>query len=91
MAQKKTDLDEIMAAAARKAETRPPNGVVPWFMRIPADDLRELEAIREKWDRGEYGRLNQSEAAAAIIQWGESRGLKMPKRWAVVKWLTRKT
>jgi hypothetical protein len=79
-----------MLSAAQTAERRPPNGILPWHKKLPPDDQRELEAIRERFERGEYGRLNQSEAALAIIRWGEERGHAMPRRWAVVRWLTRK-
>ena len=87
---KPTKLVEALHAAAKAAEGRPKNGTLPWYLRLPAKQLAELEGIRERYERGEFGRLTQCEAAEVIRLWGVEHGMDIPKRWTVVRWLTRK-
>ena len=90
MAKAKTTLADALDAAAKAAEERPKNGLLPWYRRLPAERIVELEEIRDRWERGEFGRLTQCEAANVIVRWGTEHGLDIPKRWTVVRWLTRK-
>lgn len=90
MAKAKTTLADALHAAAKAADGRPRNGILPWYRRLPVERLAELEEIRERYERGEFGRLNQSQAAEVILLWGAEHELDIPKRWAVVRWLTRK-
>lgn len=83
-------LAEALLAAAKAAEETPKNGTLPWYRRLPAARLAELEEIRDRYERGEFGRLPQSHAAEVIHKWGIAHNLEIPKRWTVVRWLTRK-
>ena len=89
MAKAKTTLADALHAAAKATEDRPKNGVLPWYRRLPAERLVELEEIRDRYERGEFGRLTQCQAAEVIRLWGMEHGLDIPKRWTVVRWLTR--
>lgn len=91
MAKAKCTLADALTAAAIESQDRPQNGVAPWYRRLPPERLAELEDIRDRYERGEFGRLTQSEAANVIRVWGTEHGLDIPKRWTVVRWLTRKT
>lgn len=91
MAKAKSTLADALHAAAVEAQGKSKNGLEPWYRRLPADRLAELEDIRDRWERGEFGRLTQCEAASVIQAWGTEHGLDIPKRWTVVRWLTRKT
>lgn len=88
MAKAKPTLADAFLAAS-KIE-KPKNGVTPWHQRLPPERLAELEEIRSRYERGEFGRLTQTQAAEVIMQWGAEHGLDVPKRWTVVRWLTRK-
>lgn len=90
MAKEWNQLADALVAAAKASEGRPRNGIQPWYRRLPPDRLAELEDIRDRYERGEFGRLTQCEAANAIMLWGAEHGLDIPKRWTVVRWLTRK-
>lgn len=90
MAKAKTTLADALAAAAIESQGRPRNGLAPWYRRLPPERLAELEDIRDRYERGEFGKLTQSEAANVIMRWGTEHGLDIPKRWTVVRWLTRK-
>lgn len=90
MAKAKSTLADALHAAAIQAQDKPKNGVTPWYLRLPAERLAELEEIRDRWERGEFGTLSQSLAANVILRWGAEHGLDIPKRWTVVRWLTRK-
>ena len=89
MAKAKTTLADALVAAARDADGRPRSGLLPWYRRLPAERLAELEEIRGRFERGEFGRLTQVHAAEVIRQWGVEHGIDIPKRWTVVRWLTR--
>jgi len=90
MAKAKTTLADALHAAAKATEDRPRNGLLPWYRRLPAGRLVELEEIRDRFERGEFGKLSQSKVAEVIMLWGADHELSMPKRWAIVRWLTRK-
>lgn len=90
MAKARNTLADTLHAAAIEAQNKPKNGVKPWYRRLPPERLAELEDIRDRYERGEFGRLTQCEAANAIMLWGTEHGLDIPKRWTVVRWLTRK-
>lgn len=90
MAKAKTTLADALHAAAKATEDRPRNGLLPWYRRLPAGRLVELEEIRDRFERGEFGKLSQSKVAEVIMLWGADHELAMPKRWAIIQWLTRK-
>lgn len=90
MAKARTTLADALHAAARAQDGKPRNGILPWHKLLPAERQVELEEIRDRFERGEFGKLSQSKVAEVIMLWGADHELAMPKRWAIVRWLTRK-
>jgi hypothetical protein len=66
------------------------HGSLPWFAKLPADVLAELEQIRANWESGATG-LKKRAMARAIVAEMQSRRLPICGVQGVEGWLDRET
>jgi len=75
-----------LADDIRKAIPKRNRGIVPWFEKLPADTLKELEKIRREWQSGKIGKEKYT-VAKVISETLGANGIATIKRQAVVAWL----
>ena len=75
-----------LADDIRKAIPKRNRGIVPWFQKLPAETLRELEKVRSEWQSGKIVKEKYT-VAKVISETLEANGIATIKRQAVVSWL----
>lgn len=75
-----------LADDIRKAIPNRNRGVAPWFEKIPADTLKELEKVRKDWHSGKLN-TEKYTVAQVISDTLNANGIATIKRQAVVAWL----
>jgi len=75
-----------LADEIRKAIPNRTRGVAPWFEKIPADTLKELEKVRRDWHSGKLN-TEKYTVAQVISDTLRANGIATIKRQAVVAWL----
>lgn len=83
----KTPSSKLAAAILGRA-TNTRHGSVPWYRRLPADVIEELEQIRLDWESGRTG-LQKRAMARAIMAEMQSRSLPVCGLQGVEAWLDR--
>jgi hypothetical protein len=75
-----------LADDIRNAIPKRNRGVAPWFEKLPADTLKELEKVRKDWHSGKIAKEKYT-VARVISDTLEANGIATIKRQAVVAWL----
>lgn len=75
-----------LADDIRKAIPKRNRGVTPWFEKIPAAALKELEKVRRDWQSGKINTAKFT-VAKAISDTLRANGTATIKTKAVVEWL----
>jgi hypothetical protein len=81
----KAKTTDLAAAVMARARNNCP-GFVPWYRRIPAADLAQLESLRSRWASGELP-IQKRALARAIIDECHDRGLTVSGIQGVEDWL----
>jgi len=84
MAKKLSLADEILGRAKNAVRA------VPWFEKLPADDLADLESVRAAWQSGSTG-LTRAALSRTIIETLRSRGLPVSGVQGVGDWLSQRS
>jgi hypothetical protein len=75
-----------LADDIRKAIPKRNRGIVPWFQKLPAETLKELEKVRSEWQSGKIVKEKYT-VAKVISDTLQANGIATIKRQAVVSWL----
>lgn len=77
-----------LSAAILSRATNTRHGSIPWYRRLPAAVVAELEQLRVDWENGKTG-LQKRAMARAIRDEMQSRGLPVCGIQGVEGWLDR--
>jgi hypothetical protein len=75
-----------LADDIRKAIPKRNRGSAPWYEKLPADTMKELEKVRRDWQSGKIASEKYT-VANAISETLKANGTATIGRGAVVAWL----
>jgi hypothetical protein len=78
-------IDEVMAVGRNKGP-----GFLPWYMRLPEADLRQLEELRDRWRVGQVP-MHKRALARAIVTVCQQRGHDICGIQGVEAWIGRRS